>query len=156
MLLTAIKETNKIGIAKISIRSKSSLAAVRVIDNCLSLETMFFPDEIRAISQVPNLPSKIEVNEKELGMAKMLVEQLSEPFDPQKYSDDYRSALTELIQSKIVGQSPDIIEAPSVEGKSNVIDLMTALQESLLATKKNTTPAASKNKRRKNTKGNVS
>ncbi|SFE59602.1 DNA end-binding protein Ku [Paenibacillus algorifonticola] len=158
LLLEAIKQTGKIGIAKISIRSKSSLAAVRVVGNCLCLETMFFPDEIRALSQVPNIPVQTTVNEKELDMAKMLVEQLSEPFDPAKYTDDYRIALTELIQQKIAGQSVDIVAAPEAKGRNNVIDLMAALQASLDATKAATPPSAPapKKKRTSKAKGNVS
>ncbi|WP_424769020.1 Ku protein [Paenibacillus sp. sgz302251] len=149
LLIEAIKQTGKIGIAKISIRSKSSLAALRVVDNCLCMETMFFPDEIRAISQVPNLPAQTVVNDKELTMAKMLVEQLSEPFKPDKYTDDYRIALTELIQQKIAGESIDIVSAPTNEGRSNVIDLMAALQASLEATK---APPVTTPKRKRTTK----
>jgi DNA end-binding protein Ku len=143
LLLEAIKQTNKIGIAKISIRSKSSLAAIRVVDNCICLETMHFPDEIRSLSQVPNLPTQTTVNEKELTMAKMLVEQLSAPFDVAKYTDDYRIALQQLVQDKIAGKSPDIINAPAVE-RTNVIDLMAALQASLEATKAPTTTGRGK------------
>lgn len=154
LLVEAIKQTGKIGIAKISIRSKSSLAAIRVVDNCLCLETMHFPDEIRAISQVPNLPQQTDVTDKELDMAKTLIEQLSEKFDATKYTDEYRIALTELIEQKIAGESVDIVNAP-VATKSNVIDLMAALQASIEATKPQT--AAPKKKRKtKKSEENVS
>ncbi|MGM0883919.1 MAG: Ku protein [Bacillota bacterium] len=145
LLLEAIKQTGKIGIAKISIRSKSSLAAIRVVGNCLCMETMHYPDEIRSIAHIPNLPDQVNVNEKELQMAKMLIEQLSETFDPEKYTDDYRIAMLEAIQHKIAGESVDIIAAPAA-GRTNVIDLMAALQASLEAAK--TPPAAPKNKRK--------
>ncbi|URN93952.1 MAG: Ku protein [Candidatus Pristimantibacillus lignocellulolyticus] len=154
LLMEAIKRTGKIGIAKISIRSKSNLAAIRVVDNCLCLETMHFPDEIRAINQVPNLPQAVEVNDKELQMAITLVEQLSEKFDASKYTDEYRVALTELIEQKIAGESIDVINAPSAT-KSNVIDLMAALQASLEVTKPQPpTPSPKRKKRTK--KENVS
>ena len=139
LLLETMKQTGKIGIAKISIRSKSSLAAIRSVGNCLCLETRHFPDEIRPIDQVPNLPQETVIQEKELAMAKLLVEQLSETFDPAKYKDDYRSALAELIEHKIAGESIDIVEAPAA-AKSNVVDLMTALQASLEAVKTPTDP----------------
>ncbi|MDQ0057906.1 non-homologous end joining protein Ku [Paenibacillus harenae] len=145
LLLEAIKQTGKIGIAKISIRSKSSLAAIRVVGNCLCLETMHYPDEIRSLALVPNLPEQTVVNEKELQMAKMLIEQLSETFSPEKYTDDYRLSMLEAIQHKIAGESVDIVSAPA-EGRSNVIDLMAALQASLEAAK--TPPAAPKPKRK--------
>lgn len=147
LLLEAIRQTGKIGIAKISLRSKSSLAAIRVIDNCLCLETMNFPDEIRSIALVPNLPEPAQVNNKELEMAKMLVEQLSEKFDPAKYTDDYRIALTDLIEQKVAGESIDIVSVPTAK-KTNVVDLMAALQASLEATKM----SAPKPKRKRTTK----
>lgn len=132
LLLDSMRQTGKIGIAKVSIRSKSSLAAIRVIENCLALETIFYPDEIRPISQVPNLPEKVTVNERELDMAKMLISQLSSPFEPEKYKDEYRGRLLEAIEHKIAGE--EVQAAPALQ-KTSVIDLMAALQASLDATK---------------------
>ncbi len=134
LLLEAIRQSGKIGIAKIAIRSKSSLAAIRAVDNCICMETMHYPDEIRPLQQVPGLPEQSNVNERELDMAKMLIDQLGAPFDPEKYTDDYRIALQGAIQRKIAGQSTDIVTAPAVE-RANVIDLMAALQASLEAAK---------------------
>ncbi|MCY9510544.1 Ku protein [Paenibacillus larvae] len=132
LLLESMRQSGKIGIAKVSIRSKSSLAAIRVIENCIAMETIFYPDEIRPIQQVPNLPEAVSVNDKELEMAKMLIEQLSTPFDPEKYNDDYRHALMDAIQQKVSGQE---IQAAPEQPKTNVIDLMSALQASLEAVK---------------------
>ncbi|OAS20551.1 Ku protein [Paenibacillus oryzisoli] len=133
LLLDSMRQTGKIGIAKVSIRSKSSLAAIRVIDNCLAMETIFYPDEIRPISQVPNLPEKVTVNEREMEMAKMLINQLSTPFEPEKYKDEYRARLLDAIEHKVAGE--EIQTAPEVQNKTSVIDLMAALQASLNATK---------------------
>lgn len=133
LLLRSLTETGKIGIAKVSIRSKSSLAAIRVIDRCLAMETIFYPDEIRPVSQVPNLPENAGVNDKELTMAKMLIDTLSTPFEPEKYSDEYRSAVLEAIRHKVSGE--EIHVAPEAQQKTNVIDLMSALQASLDAVK---------------------
>ncbi len=130
LLLEAMRDTSKIGIAKIAIRSKSSLAAIRVLDNCLAVETIFYPDEIRPISQVPGLPGEVEVSDKELTMAKLLIEQLSTPFEPEKYTDDYRNALLELIQHKVAGEEVSLAPA---KPETNVIDLMAALQASIEA-----------------------
>ncbi|WP_431090021.1 Ku protein [Paenibacillus sp. 8b26] len=132
LLMNAMKDTGKIGIAQISIRSKSSLAAIRVLDECLAVETMFYPDEIRPVSQVPNLPGQEEVKEKVLTMAKMLIEQLSTPFDAAKYTDQYRERLLDLIQQKVAGE--EIRIAPS-QPQTNVVDLMAALQASIEAVK---------------------
>lgn len=137
LLLEAMRQSGKIGIAKIAIRSKSSLAAIRALNNCICMETMHFPDEIRSLQQVPNLPQQANVNDRELTMARMLIDQLSAPFEPEKYTDDYRIALTEAIQRKITGQGVDVVTAPAAE-RTNVIDLMAALQASLEAVQ--TTP----------------
>ncbi|MCR8643578.1 Ku protein [Paenibacillus sp. N1-5-1-14] len=138
LLLESMKQTGKIGIAKISIRSKGSLAALRVIDNCIAMETIFFPDEIRPISQVPNLPEQIAVNDKELTMAKMLIEQLTTPFEPEKYTDDYRAAMIDAIERKVAGQ--EIRTAPTAP-QTNVVDLMSALQASIAAMNPSAPPA---------------
>ncbi|RAP73715.1 Ku protein [Paenibacillus montanisoli] len=132
LLMEAMRQSGRIGIAKVSIRSKSSLAAIRIIDDCLAMETIFYPDEIRSVDQVPGLPESVNVNEKELMMARMLIEQLSTPFEPSKYTDDYRAKLMDLIQHKIAGE--DVRVAPEQQ-RTNVLDLMAALQASLEAVK---------------------
>lgn len=150
LLLEAMKQTGKIGIAKVSIRSKSSLAAIRIIDRCIAMETIFYPDEIRSVEQVPGLPEQISVNEKELEMAKMLINQLSTKFEPEKYKDDYRAAVLQAIEQKISGQQ--IRMAPQ-QHKTNVIDLMAALQASLEAVKPVTTEPAAADKPKAGAKG---
>jgi DNA end-binding protein Ku len=161
LLLEAMRQSGKIGIAKVSIRSKSSMAAIRVIEDCIAMETIFYPDEIRSITQVPNLPENPTVNDKELTMAKMLIEQLSTPFEPGKYKDDYRDKVMNMIQQKVAGE--EIRVAPEAP-KTNVIDLMAALQASLEAAKPSSVPtdaaaesaAAPKPKGRKKAKETVS
>lgn len=132
LLLEAMRQTGKIGIAKVAIRSKSSLAAIRVMDDCLAVETIFYPDEIRPITQVPNLPEQLQVQDKELTMAKLLIEQLSTPFEPGKYRDDYRDSLLKLIEQKVAGE--EISLAPAKQ-EHNIVDLMAALQASIEAVK---------------------
>lgn len=130
LLMEAMRQTGKIGIAKISIRSKSSLAAIRVLEDCLAIETIFYPDEVRPVSQVPGLPEAGIVSDKELEMAKLLISQLSTPFEPAKYTDDYRQKMLDLISHKIAGEEFHI--APARQ-ENNVIDLMAALQASIQA-----------------------
>lgn len=130
LLLQAMLQTKKIGIAKVAIRSKSSLAAIRVVDQCLVMETIFYPDEIRPVSQVPNLPESTKLNEKELSMAQMLIEQLTTPFDASTYTDEYRRNLLELINKKMTGEE---FKVSPKQPKTNVVDLMAALQASLEA-----------------------
>ncbi|CAM4509852.1 Ku protein [Paenibacillus typhae] len=130
LLMEAMRQSGKIGIAKISIRSKSSLAAIRVLENCLAIETIFYPDEVRPVTQVPGLPEAGIVSDKELEMAKLLISQLSTPFEPGKYTDDYRQRMLDLISHKISGEEFHI--APARQ-ENNVIDLMAALQASIEA-----------------------
>ncbi|BFH16435.1 Ku protein [Paenibacillus melissococcoides] len=133
LLREALVQTGKIGIAKVTIRAKSSLAAIRVIENCLVMETMFYPDEIRAVAQVPNIPEHVEVNPKELEMAKLLIGQLSTAFEPEQYTDEYRQRLLERIGQKIAGE--EVRTAPAAQPAANVVDLMAALQASIEAMK---------------------
>lgn len=133
LLRKAMNDTDKIAIAKMTIRNKQTLAALRVFKNILVLETIFYPDEVRPVSQVPGLPEGDIVNEKELDIATKLIDNLTAPFDPQKYKDDYREALRELINKKIEGQE---IEVAPQAPQRNVIDLMEALQASLKESKK--------------------
>jgi len=136
LLRKAMEDTEKVAVAKITIRDKESLAVLRVYKNLLVLETIFYPDEVRDISQVPGVPEGDEVDKKELDMAIKLIENLTEKFNPEKYKDDYRLALMDLINKKIQGQE---IEIPKEAPQRNVIDLMEALQASLKETNKKAT-----------------
>ncbi len=138
LLRKTLEDSGKIGIAKIMIRSKEQLAIVRVYQDTLVMETIHYPDEVRSISDVPNIPSEQIVVQKELETALMLVDQLTTAFDPTKYTDDYRTALMELIEEKKNGNT---VTANVVEKElpNNVTDLMSALQASLNKTKKKTT-----------------
>lgn len=128
LLRKAMDDTEKIAIARITIRNKQSLAALRVLKNVLVMETIFYPDEVRPINQVPGLPEDENVSESELTIANQLIDQLTAEFDPSKYKDNYREAMIELINKKIAGQDIQVAqEAP----ERNVIDLMEALQASL-------------------------
>lgn len=132
LLKQAMEQSGKIGVAKITIRSKQHLAVVRVFKTALVLETIYFPDEVRNVDQVPSIPEALELSKKEMDTAIQLIEQLTTPFEPEKYTDDYRNALTELIQGKITGNEVRTTkEAP----QTNVVDLMDALQASIDQTK---------------------
>lgn len=147
LLRKVMMDTKKIAIAKVTIRNKQSLAALRIYNNVLLMETIFFPDEIRSVSLVPGLPEETKVSEKELDIAVKLVDNLTETFDPEKYTDDYREALRTLINKKIDGQ--EIQTAPEAPQR-NVIDLMEALKASVKETKK--APTKTKKKASSNRK----
>lgn len=136
LLRQALLESGKIGVAKIIIRSKEQLAVVRVYKETLVMETIHFPDEVRSAQDVPNVPSESSVVKKELDTALMLVDQLTTTFEPEKYTDDYRTALMELIEEKKAGKATVTATEKQPTVPSNVTDLMTALQASLDKTKK--------------------
>lgn len=136
LLRKTLEESGKIGVAKITIRSKEQLAVVRVYKDALVMETIHFPDEVRSVSDVPNIPSIDAVVQKELDTALLLVEQLTTVFDPTKYNDDYRTALMELIEEKKANSTVTASDTRPLP--DNVTDLMSALQASLDKTKKPT------------------
>lgn len=133
LLRQALKNTGKIGIAKVTIRSKQSLAVIRCVDSCLVMETIFYPDEVRDAQQVPFVPEETELSERELTMAEQLIEQLTTSFDPSQYQDEFRQSVKEAVEKKI--HNEQVVEAPAKQPEK-VVDLMEALQASLEATKK--------------------
>jgi DNA end-binding protein Ku len=131
LLVKALEETNKVGIAKVVIRNKQHLAALRAHDGVLILETMYYADEIRQPESVDGKAGKLQKAEVE--MAKSLVENLSDTFKPEKYDDNYRKELLQLIRKKAKGQK---LPEPEEEEEGEVIDLMAALRESVEQTTK--------------------
>lgn len=129
LLRTALKDSGKIGIAKMMIRSKEQLAVIRIYENALVVETIHYPDEVRNVADVPNVPESETTGKKELDTAKMLIDQLTTEFDPEKYTDDYRTALLELIEEK--KNKSGTTTATEKEKPDNVTNLMDALQASL-------------------------
>lgn len=129
LLRKALVESGKVGLARIIIRSKERMAVIRVYDNTLVLETIHYPDEVRNAGDVPNVPAEDKVTEKELDTAVLLIDQLTTKFEPEKYNDEYRNALLELIEAKRTGTEAVTIEEK--EPNTNVTDLMAALQASI-------------------------
>lgn len=142
LLRKALEDTAKVGIAKIMIRAKEKLAVIRVFQNTLVMETIHFPDEVRKPEDVPNVPSNEKITKKELDTAILLIDQLTTPFKPEKYVDEYRKSLLEFIQSKRT--SEELVTPLEKESKENVTDLMAALQASIDRTK----PAGAAKKKR--------
>jgi DNA end-binding protein Ku len=132
LMVEALREGGKVGIAKVSFRDKEHLAAIRLMDNVLMLDTMFWPDEIRE-AKFPELDKEVRVSEREVQMAESLIENLTEPWNPDGYQDEYREALLEIVEKKVAGE--EIEEIEPVE-PARVVDLMEALKQSVEATTK--------------------
>ncbi|GGM26421.1 non-homologous end joining protein Ku [Paraliobacillus quinghaiensis] len=144
LLREALKDTEKIGLAKITIRSKEQLAVVRIYNNTIVMETIHYPDEVRDFQEVPNVPEDTNVVKKELETAKLLIDQLTTAFEPEKYTDEYRTDLLDLIEKKKDGDKISTAKEP--KRKDNVTDLQEALERSLNKTKKAKKKTAAKRK----------
>jgi DNA end-binding protein Ku len=132
LLLRALDETGKVGIAKVVVRNKQHLACLRTLEDVLLLETMYYADEVRNPQSLDGDVGKPKLQKAEIEMAKSLVENLSEPFKPEKYDDQYRKELLDLIRAKAKGQP---LPEPQEEEGGDVVDLMAALRESVERTK---------------------
>lgn len=131
LLRDALKDSNKVGIAKVVIKTRQYLAGVKPEDGALVLELMHFADEL-ADPEKLHLPKKTEVGKREMNMAKSLIDSMSSKWNPQKYKDDYREALMDVIEEKVEAGGKEIEEKPKKAPKpTKVIDLVSVLQKSL-------------------------
>jgi DNA end-binding protein Ku len=129
LLVEAMTQLQKVAIGRVVIRAKERLVAIRPMDGMLCVETMHYADEIVAREKLDGVPAGGDVNERELEMAMQLVEALAGAFAPDKYHDEYREQLLELIDQKAAGQ--EIVARPEPEAPAKVLDLMAALEASL-------------------------
>ena len=135
LLVQAMEESGKVGIAHFVMRTKQYLAAIRAHDGVMVLSTMVYADEVNDPTQIADIDDAIsvDVSDRELTMARQLVDSLSADFDPTKFRDTYREAVVGLIEAKAAG---DEIIAPRVEEEQAVVvDLMAALEASVSAAK---------------------
>jgi DNA end-binding protein Ku len=138
LLVQAMKEAHKVAVARFVLRNKEHLAAIRPMDDVLTLTTMRFHDEVSSPQDLdgevfeeakPKKPEK-----RELEMAKQLIESLTSDFKPNQYRDEYREELLDLLERKAAGK--EVVSAPTEEPKpTKAPDLMAALEESLAAVK---------------------
>jgi DNA end-binding protein Ku len=153
LLRNTLAQSNKVGIAKVVIKTRQYLAGVKAEDDVLILELMHFAEDL-AKSDKLNVPKKLELGKRELDMAKALVDSMSSKWNPEKYRDDYRDALMEVIEEKVESGGKKIEERPKQKKASTkVIDLVAVLQESLAKTegakKKQTTKHATRHRTKK-------
>jgi DNA end-binding protein Ku len=131
LLEKAMNESGRIGIAKVTLREKERLATLRVRDGIFILETMNWPDEIRE-PDFAELDKNVDIRPQELAMAKSLIENLSDTFQPDQFHDTYRERLEAAVEAKIEGQQ--VAVEPTKE-PTQILDLMEALKASVEATK---------------------
>lgn len=149
LLRDALKDTNKVGVAKVVIKTRQYLAGVKPEDGTLVLELMHFADELGDPEKL-HVPKKMEVGKREMSMAKSLIDTMSSKWNPEKYKDDYREALMEVIEEKVEAGGKEIEAKPKKAPKpTKVIDLVSVLQRSLEETEvKKKTKAKSRAKQK--------
>lgn len=130
LLCQAMADTGKVALARVTLRSKQHLACLRVFEQGIVMETMYYPNEIRHLDATWERVAPTEV---ELTMARQLIENLAHSFEPEKYRDELHEQMAALIQSKVAGETFKV-EAPA-EGRK-VVDLMEALRASIAMTEK--------------------
>ena len=133
LLRNAMRETNKVGIARVVLRTKQYLAAIRPKDDALVMETMLFSDEVNPLDELDLPGPDVDVTEREEKMARSLIDSLTTDFEPSKYRDEYRERVLQLIEQKASGQ--EIVVEDTAEEAPRVVDLMAALEASLAAVK---------------------
>ena len=136
LLLQAMQESEKVAVARVVIRSKEQLVAIRPAPGgVLTMETMIFSDEVVAPDDIEDLPAEkdLKVSDREIQMAQQLIDSLSSDFAPEKYRDEYREKVLELIERKAAGE--EIAVQPEAPQPKKVPDLMAALEASLAAVK---------------------
>lgn len=135
LLRQALLDTERMAIVSYALRNKESLAVLRVRDDVILLQQMLWPDEIRVPQfETTGDSAKAELRPQEVKMAASLVESLAADFEPEKYTDHYREAVEQLIEAKLAGG--DVTDVPAAQtdagaGGAEVVDLLTALQNSV-------------------------
>ncbi|HVL95633.1 MAG TPA: Ku protein [Solirubrobacteraceae bacterium] len=145
LLVQAMREAGKVAIARVVLRNKEHLVALRPSGGGLMMETMVFHDEVVPSDDLDELlaAAETQASDREVGMAKQLIDSLTTAFDPERYRDSYREKVLELIERKAQGE--EIAVQPEAPAPARVPDLMAALEASLAAVKKDE-PAAPKKK----------
>src|SRR6202050_2309145 len=136
LLLKALEDTKKVGVAKVTMHQREYTVFIRARDNGLTLHTMYYANEIAAVEGYGK-KYDIKLKPDEVKLADQLVENLSAPFKPEAYKDEFQERLSQLIEAKLKGKT--VAVAPAA-GKAPVIDMMQALKKSL-ATRPSSKPA---------------
>ena len=133
LLRDALKESGKVAVVKVALRSREALAVIRVTGDVMVMQTMLWPDEVRDASFAAP-PADVKASKAEVAMATMFIDQMSGTFQPSDFTDSYREALEAVVSSKLDGVVlPESEESAPAE--TNVVDLVAALRASVEAAK---------------------
>lgn len=137
LLREALRESDRVAVVTVAVRTRMTMAVLRVMGDAIVLQTLLWPDEIRDAGRLDHLDEVSEPKEAEVAMARMLVDSMSGDYEPQGHVDDYKQAVEALVAKKIEGG--DVTESPAVEDDADsgeVVDLLAALQRSVDRAKK--------------------
>jgi DNA end-binding protein Ku len=131
LLKRALEDTSKVAVAKVALRDREHLCLIQPEGNTLLCNTLNWPDEIRSTEEL-NLPQNVKLSDKEVTMATSLIDNLTDTFRPERYTDDYKAAFQQIVDQKMQGLQ---VTAPTPTQEPRVMDLMAALKASVEATK---------------------
>src|SRR3954465_9034248 len=130
LLREALETTQRLAVVKVAMRQRESLAVLRVRDKVIVLQTLLWPDEVRAAS-FDILEQDVDLRPQELTMAQSLIESLAAAFEPDEFEDEYAKALSDLVDAKLEGAAPAPAAEVEAGASTEVVDLLTALQRSV-------------------------
>ncbi|MBI2777249.1 MAG: Ku protein [Chloroflexi bacterium] len=133
LLKSVLEEKGLTAICKVVIKDREALAALNPFEQTMLLSTLYWPDEIRALGELDLPEEEPEIKPAEKKMAEQLIGTMTGEFDPEQYQDEYRTALMQIIESKVGGK--EVVAPPAQEETSNLVDLMAALEASVKAAK---------------------
>jgi len=129
LLREALETTERVAVVKVALRQRESLAVLRVRDRVIMLQTLLWPDEVRA-AEFPILKEDVELRPQELRMAASLVDSMATDFEPDSFEDEYQKALTDMVEAKLEGAEPAPVQTTEA-ASTEVVDLLSALQASV-------------------------
>jgi DNA end-binding protein Ku len=131
LLREALRESDRVAVVTVSVRTRMTMAVLRVLDDVIVMQTLLWPDEVRDAAALDHLDEVTEPKDSEVAMARMLVDSMAGDFEPEGHEDDYQSAIESLVTAKLDGG--DVTEPPAAaeEEEGQVVDLLAALQRSV-------------------------
>ncbi|HEX4621473.1 MAG TPA: Ku protein, partial [Myxococcaceae bacterium] len=132
LMREALKDMGKVAVGKIALRDREHMATMRPFGKGMIVNSLHWPDEIRSMDELSLPEDEVKIDKREMAMAKMLIENLSDEFDPERYHDEYREAIIRVAQAKADGEEISVVEPETPK----VMDLMAALKASVEASKR--------------------
>ncbi|MGB3687377.1 MAG: Ku protein [Ornithinimicrobium sp.] len=132
LLREALRDSERVAVVTVSVRTRMTMALLRVVDEVIVLQTLLWPDEVRNTGELSHLEEVSEPKDSEIAMARMLVDSMAGDFTPDEHVDDYKDAVEALVEAKIEGgETTQVPDSGDEEDSAEVVDLLAALQRSV-------------------------